>query len=408
MRPAPRPRLLRALLVAAGAVLVSACGVGMPPGAPGTPAGAPSLAGGTPTGTQSAVVEADGFTLHQVADPGPLEDSLLSADLLVYSNRALTKEERGRISRTKGVTDALPMALAQVAVDGRTIHVAAADPGKYRRYTLPNAARLDDIWKRVAGGEIAVEPELGKQLQQGDGGMSLGNSDTAPRLHIGALASMVPQVHAVMNPAWGRQLGMAENAALLSTGTNSPQVVADALRKALGGSVSVQILGPDLDITATQTAYLTGGSVAAAVGSFTYTPRADGTIAVDPAWVSANIRTETVPILGTVTCHKAMLPQMRAALQEIVERGLADKIYPDQYAGCFYPRFIARDPAQGLSLHSWGIAFDINVAGNQRGVPGEIDRTVVQIFKKWGFAWGGDWSYTDPMHFEMAAVVEPR
>src|SRR5690606_9347031 len=135
-----------------------------------------------------------------------------------------------------------------------------------------------------------------------------------------------------------------ENAALLSTGTNSPQVVAEALRTALGRTVSVQILGPDLDITATQTAYLTGGSVAAAVGSFTYTPRADGTIAVDPAWVSANIRTETVPILGTVTCHKAMLPQMRAALQEIVDRGLADKIYPDQYAGCFYPRFIARDP----------------------------------------------------------------
>ena len=23
------------------------------------------------------------------------------------------------------------------------------------------------------------------------------------------------------------------------------------------------------------------------------------------------------------------------------------------------------------------------------------------IFKKWGFAWGGDWGYTDPMHFEM-------
>ena len=50
-------------------------------------------------------------------------------------------------------------------------------------------------------------------------------------------------------------------------------------------------------------------------------------------------------------------------------------------------------------------AFDINVPGNQRGVAGEIDRDVVAIFKKWGFAWGGDWAWTDPMHFELAQIV---
>ncbi|HEX5772393.1 MAG TPA: M15 family metallopeptidase [Nocardioidaceae bacterium] len=32
----------------------------------------------------------------------------------------------------------------------------------------------------------------------------------------------------------------------------------------------------------------------------------------------------------------------------------------------------------------------------------------MEVFKRWGFAWGGDWSYTDPMHFELAALVEPR
>ena len=85
--------------------------------------------------------------------------------------------------------------------------------------------------------------------------------------------------------------------------------------------------------------------------------------------------------------------------------GLADAIHPDEYAGCYYPRYIGRDPANGLSLHSWGIALDLNVPGNQRGTVGEMDRTVVAVFKRWGFAWGGDWSYTDPMHFEMDAVV---
>ena len=37
-----------------------------------------------------------------------------------------------------------------------------------------------------------------------------------------------------------------------------------------------------------------------------------------------------------------------------------------------------------------------------------VNRAVVSIFEKWGFAWGGDWRYTDPMHFEMNAVVDPR
>jgi hypothetical protein len=33
---------------------------------------------------------------------------------------------------------------------------------------------------------------------------------------------------------------------------------------------------------------------------------------------------------------------------------------------------------------------------------------VVAIFKHWGFTWGGDWKYTDPMHFEMNQLVQPR
>ena len=51
---------------------------------------------------------------------------------------------------------------------------------------------------------------------------------------------------------------------------------------------------------------------------------------------------------------------------------------------------------------------DLNVPGNLRGVPGDINRDVVAIFKKWGFAWGGDWNYTDPMHFELAQIVSAR
>jgi hypothetical protein len=149
-------------------------------------------------------------------------------------------------------------------------------------------------------------------------------------------------------------------------------------------------------------AQLTGTS--ADFGSFSYTYTADGSIQPDPGWVSQYIRTESVPILGSVTCHKLMIPQLRAALQQVVDAGLADQIHPGEYGGCYVPRFIASDPSNPVSLHTWGIAIDLNVPGNQRGTVGEIDPRIVSTFKSWGFAWGGDWGYTDPMHFELARL----
>jgi len=72
------------------------------------------------------------------------------------------------------------------------------------------------------------------------------------------------------------------------------------------------------------------------------------------------------------------------------------------------PRFIAKDPAKGLSFHTFGTAIDLNVPGNQRGTVGTIDRRVVRIFEQWGFNWGGNWRYTDPMHFELARIVKAQ
>ena len=152
-------------------------------------------------------------------------------------------------------------------------------------------------------------------------------------------------------------------------------------------------------------ARLVGGSVADAVGSFRYRWFRDGTVDPDPAWVGASIASADVPILGRVTCHRVMLPQLRAALQEVVDTGLASAIDAGDFGGCYSPRFIGRDPARGLSLHTWGIAVDLNVSGNQVGTAGTIDPRVVRIFESWGFAWGGRWSVPDPMHFELASLT---
>jgi hypothetical protein len=227
-------------------------------------------------------------------------------------------------------------------------------------------------------------------------------------VHIGAYAPLVNQISAVVNEKRGRQLALPRsNALLVSTGTRSPAQVTSRLEQVLDAGTTLQTLALEFDVDAPQTAVLSGGSVADAVGTFTYTANANGSVTPDPEWVREYIRTEDIPLLGPVTGNKGMLPQLRAALQEVVSRGLSGAINPDEFGGCYVPRFIASNPANGLSLHSWGMAVDLNVPGNLRGSTGEIDRRVVAIFKKWGFAWGGDWSYTDPMHFEMNRVVRP-
>ncbi|MDN4172122.1 M15 family metallopeptidase [Nocardioides sp. SOB77] len=394
-------------LVVAAALLLGACGGGSEPTpapAPGTPAGGTTAAAAPQSGGSTAAPAGD----FAVEPPGPLRGTPLQGpDMLVYSQDSLSADMVERIEGLKGVDAVEPLAMAQVPVEDKVINLAAVDPATYRRFLEPPSARLLEAWKRVAAGEIAVLPTMKKKIPMDrQGFLSLGNATGAPKAHVGAYVAQVPQIDAVVNEKWGELLEMKPgNALLVSADITSPQALRKPIQQIAGDEASVQILGPDLDTSVQQTAFLVG-SVADAVGTFNYTVLGGGRIAPDPAWVTEHIRTEPVPILGSVTCNKAIFPQLRAALTEVVERGLADEIHPDEYAGCYYPRFIAGSTK--LSNHSFGLALDFNVPGNLRGTVGEIDRTVVSIFKKWGFGWGGDWRYTDPMHFEMVAIVEPR
>jgi hypothetical protein len=54
-----------------------------------------------------------------------------------------------------------------------------------------------------------------------------------------------------------------------------------------------------------------------------------------------------------------------------------------------------------LSYHSWGIAFDVNVATNYRGETPRQDPRLVRILARWGFQWGGTWIVPDGNHFEF-------
>ena len=68
---------------------------------------------------------------------------------------------------------------------------AAVNPATFRRFTPPGTGQTQAVWDRVAGGEIAVDPPIGKRLEQKDGYMRLGNEADADRIHIGAYAQIL-------------------------------------------------------------------------------------------------------------------------------------------------------------------------------------------------------------------------
>jgi hypothetical protein len=389
----------RGLVTAAGAVLLtSACGT------ESTTKTEDAVKGADPKGSPAKPVADD----LAVNPPTSLKGALLSTDVLVYSQNTLDSSIIENTRKIKGVVGVELISMGQFYVDEQEVTYAAVDPRTFWRYTQPGTAQTQAVWDRVAGGEMAVEPVMGRKIQQQDGYIEVGNESAAKRIHVGAYAQILDptkakRIDAVVNYKWADKLGMRKgNAILVGMDDTSPQSIRKQLQRYAGQGASVQILGPDLDLGATQTAFLTGGSVAAAVGSFSYRANPDGTVTPDPKWVAANIRTEEMPIIGRVTGHRVMLPQLRAALNEVVIKRLTKSIY--HYDGCYVPRFIARDPSKGLSFHTFGTAIDLNAADNYRGIAGKMDRAVVAIFKKWGFAWGGDWNYTDPMHFELATL----
>ncbi|QBR92818.1 M15 family metallopeptidase [Nocardioides euryhalodurans] len=392
-------------------LVLTACSEAPTTGREPEPSGSPSPSeGASPTKGGSTLPVAD--PEHAVEPPGPLEDRLYRPDMLIFDREPLSDDMIKRIRALPEVAAAEVIGLGNVAIENQLLTVAAVDGATFRRFTPAGSAQTQDVWDRLAGGELAIDPRLGRKLQDEDGNLALGSGDDAPVVHIGAYAPQPETIDMVVNEAWVEDIGrmVLGNGLIISTDEDDPSTIRKRVQAIVGDTASVQDLDIasrlGLDPTATQTAFLTGGSIADVVGTFNYQVIGGGRIAPDPAWVAANIATEAVPILGTVTCHRAIFPQLRAALEDVVAQGLADEINPGEYAGCYYPRFIAGSTT--LSNHSFGLALDLNVPGNQRGTVGEMDRGVVAAFKRWGFAWGGDWSYTDPMHFEMAQLVDPR
>jgi hypothetical protein len=388
---------LLALLFGAG-LAVSGCTTAATPHKHAAPAAADSVDPAAPAAVVETAPEAPLAAAHLAA----LSVPRLRPDVLVTGTKALSPAEVHQVIAL--APGSVAYATGNVHLGGTMVHVASVDPATFRRFAAAGTAESTAVWQTVANGGIIASHDLAKRL-----GLQLGKEVqlVGPRsltLRLGALATTgIPDTDLVVDAATGRSLGIVKpTAVLLNAGKKDPASLASQVRELTGSAAEVDLLTAP---AANPVAFLTGSRAAKAFGAFSYKFFPDGTIQPDANWVATNIQSATVPILGRVTCHRLMIPQLRGALQDVVNAGLSSSLHT--YDGCYVPRFIERNPSHAISLHTWGIAIDMDASTNYRGIKGTMDPRVVTIFKRWGFRWGGDWKYTDPMHFEIGALLNP-
>lgn len=99
-------------------------------------------------------------------------------------------------------------------------------------------------------------------------------------------------------------------------------------------------------------------------------------------------------------CSRDMVVPLERAFRNVIDRGLTEQI--KTWDGCFNIR--NKRGASTASLHSWGIAIDINAAWNGFGKTPTMSPELVKCFTDAGFDWGGLWSKPDGMHFQLAKL----
>lgn len=114
--------------------------------------------------------------------------------------------------------------------------------------------------------------------------------------------------------------------------------------------------------------------------------------------VPAELEIGTLP--NKVYCNRDMVAPLTQAFKNIIERGLVDEV--KTWDGCFN----IRNKRQGVSrsLHSWGIAIDINASWNGYGKQPTMSKELVACFEDAGFDWGGRWRKPDGMHFQLRSI----
>jgi len=278
------------------------------------------------------------------------------------------------------------------------IEAVAIDPAVYEAFAPPSdRAAIADL----RAGQVLLS-ETAARLRRYSPGMSVvmsSGSYTVAGVVSDAAANGYEMVFGGQPPATWE---IVDRFALIHTeGQGTRRRVARTLKETLGPGQALRIRAKG------ETPFLRYGDavmpqaiIKKHFGEFAARPQPDGTLLIDDRWVKRNISTDRVPILGQVTCHRALFPQLRQALRDIQYKNVSFVIDATQFGGCYGPRFIGRVAGGRLSHHAWGIALDINAADNAFGTRSDLDPRLVEMMERSGFTWGGRWLVPDGMHFE--------
>jgi hypothetical protein len=114
--------------------------------------------------------------------------------------------------------------------------------------------------------------------------------------------------------------------------------------------------------------------------------------------VPANLEIGLIP--KRIYCNKDLVGPLTNAFTNLIQRGFVNEL--KTWDGCFNIR--KKRGLASMSLHSWGIAIDVNAAWNGLGKEPTLSAGFVKCFTDAGFDWGGTWKRKDGMHFQLAKI----
>lgn len=99
-----------------------------------------------------------------------------------------------------------------------------------------------------------------------------------------------------------------------------------------------------------------------------------------------------------IYCNRDIVEPLKSAFKNLINRGYVNEL--TTWDGCFNIR--STRGATSPSLHSWGLAIDVNASWNKLGKVPSLSEGFVKCFTDAGFDWGGKFSRIDGMHFQLA------
>lgn len=101
-----------------------------------------------------------------------------------------------------------------------------------------------------------------------------------------------------------------------------------------------------------------------------------------------------------IYCNKDFVKPLEQAFKNLISTGYVKEL--KTWDGCFNIR--KKRGLASMSLHSWGLAIDVNAAWNGLNKTPQLSAGFVKCFTDAGFYWGGNFKRRDGMHFQISKI----